>query len=161
MINIKTLHYRQLKTLFGNPETEEGREKIKSQLITMPLPYSFYNMINGKLVEIKNIRVNKYILLAVVDALEEILNHYGKEKIKELGLDREFGGCYNHRKTRNGLWWSVHAWGTAADIWCHMGKYRKESTIPAFCIHVFKKRGFCWGGDFPIPDGMHFSCCFG
>lgn len=46
--------------------------------------------------------------------LERVLDHYGEEGIKELGLDL-WGGCLNVRKKRGGSSWSTHAWGIALD----------------------------------------------
>ena len=55
----------------------------------------------------------------IADSMERVwqnvFDHYGYEKIKELGLDL-FGGCLNVRKMRGGSSWSVHSWGIAIDI---------------------------------------------
>jgi D-alanyl-D-alanine carboxypeptidase len=55
----------------------------------------------------------------VADAMERVwqnvFDHYGYEKIKELRLDL-FGGCLNVRKMRGGSAWSMHSWGIAIDI---------------------------------------------
>lgn len=66
-------------------------------------------------------KLNKFACHALVhDSLSGILNdvynHYGKNKIIELGLNR-FGGCVNVRKKRGGSSWSIHAWGAAVDFW--------------------------------------------
>jgi len=168
MIIFKTLAYRDLDHVFYDLDKAEkedrldiAKEEISKQLVTVKLPYTFYNMVKGKLKPVNYLRANIHIAYAVIDALKEIYETYGPEKIKEQGLDREFGGSFCFRKTRNKKWWSVHAWGAAVDIWCDKGRMGKKPTIPEFCIQAFKKRGFCWGGDFRNPDGMHFSCCFG
>lgn len=171
MIKIKKLRYNDLKTIFYDLDKAEkegnldiAKFEISKQLVTVKLPFTFFNYDKktDKLIPINYVRCNKYIASAMIDALQEILDHYGLEKIKELGLDRECGGSSNFRKTRNGKWWSVHAWGGAVDLWCDKGRMGEEPTIPNFCVQAFKKRGFCWGGDFRqnFKDGMHFSCCF-
>ncbi len=43
------------------------------------------------------------------------LDHYGRARIAELGLDL-FGGCLNVRRMRGGSAWSMHAWGAAFDF---------------------------------------------
>lgn len=43
------------------------------------------------------------------------LDHYGHQRIQELGLDL-FGGCLNVRKMRGGSKYSMHSWGIAVDI---------------------------------------------
>ncbi|MCL7940547.1 hypothetical protein M8009_09575 [Halomonas sp. ATCH28] len=54
----------------------------------------------------------------VADSLARILDrvhdHYGPQRLKELGLHR-YGGCYNKRRKRGGTRWSTHAWGLAID----------------------------------------------
>src|SRR5690606_4487650 len=47
--------------------------------------------------------------------LERVLDAYGPERIRLLGLDR-FGGCLNVRRMRGGSAWSTHAWGAALDF---------------------------------------------
>ncbi len=46
--------------------------------------------------------------------LEGVLDHYGRDRIRELHLDR-WGGCLNVRKERGGTQWSAHSWGIAVD----------------------------------------------
>ena len=43
-----------------------------------------------------------------------VLEHYGPERIRSLGLDL-WGGCLNVRKMRGGSSWSMHSWGIAVD----------------------------------------------
>ena len=42
-------------------------------------------------------------------------DHYGMEKIREMGLDL-YGGCFNNRSIIGGKATSMHAWGIAVDI---------------------------------------------
>jgi hypothetical protein len=44
-----------------------------------------------------------------------VLQHYGPDKVRQLGLDL-FGGCLNVRKMRGGSAWSMHSWGIAFDF---------------------------------------------
>jgi len=48
------------------------------------------------------------------NVLTSVLNHYGIDEIKRLGLDL-WGGCLNVRKKRGGTSWSTHSWGIALD----------------------------------------------
>ncbi|QTF92930.1 peptidoglycan-binding domain-containing protein [Halomonas sp. BM-2019] len=54
----------------------------------------------------------------VAESLERVLarvhDHYGSERLKELGLHR-YGGCHNCRRKRGGSSWSTHAWAIAID----------------------------------------------
>lgn len=155
MIKIKSLSYKDLFYVFGNPGTKEGKEKIRNQLVSMETPFPLNN---GKT---KKITCNKYIIESIIDAYTEILDIYGYDVIKEKGYD-QYGGCYNHRQTRNRKWWSVHSWGTAIDIMMKYGPYgKKPVNFPKEIVKIFTKRGFYWGGYWKYPDGMHFSVCNG
>ena len=46
--------------------------------------------------------------------LQRVVDHYGVDRIKELGLDL-YAGCFNERKMRGGTRWSLHSWGIAID----------------------------------------------
>ena len=46
--------------------------------------------------------------------LQRVLDHYGEEEIKRLGLNM-FGGCLNKRKIRGGNKYSTHSWGISVD----------------------------------------------
>ena len=66
-------------------------------------------------VTVKRIRCHKLEVANVEDIFFGILDAYGLDKIKALGIDL-FGGCFNYRPMRGGSSWSRHAWGTAIDL---------------------------------------------
>jgi hypothetical protein len=155
MKKIERLAYKDLFHVIGDPGTGKGRKAIKNQLITLETPFP----LNGG--RVNKIVCNKHIGPAVIDAYQEILNHYGLEEIQAQRYD-QYGGCYNHRKTRDGKWFSVHSWGAAIDILMKYGGYGKDpKDFPQFIIDAFVSRGFYWGGYWKRPDGMHFSICNG
>ena len=154
MVKIKPLSYKDLFHVFGDPGTKKGKEQIKSQLISIDIPFPLNQGKTNK------IYCNKYIAESIVDIYKEMWDYYGYETIKEKGYD-EYGGCYNHRQTRNRKWWSVHSWGTAIDILMKYGGYGKKPITPIEIVKMFTKRGFYWGGYWKYPDGMHFSVCNG
>ena len=155
MVKIDPLAYNDLFHIFGDPGKSKGKKEIKGLLITLPTPFPLNNGRTSR------ITCNAYIIHAVIDAYEEILDHYGIDEIKARGYDR-YGGCYNHRKTRNGKWFSVHSWGAAIDILMQYGGYGKNpKNFPQFIVDAFTSRGFFWGGEWRSPDGMHFSVCNG
>ena len=61
-----------------------------------------------------------------VRIVQATLDHYGMEKIRELGLDL-YGGCFNNRSIIGGKATSMHAWGIAVD----MDPDRNGLNIPA------------------------------
>ena len=52
---------------------------------------------------------------------------------------------------------SDHAYGAAIDIDAPTNGYGATPTMDPRVVKVFEHWGFNWGGDFLIPDGMHFE----
>lgn len=74
-------------------------------------------------------------------------------------LITDYSGCY---VPRHMLWdpsrgISRHAWGLAFDINVPTNGYGQAPTLDIRIVDVFRRWGFKWGGDFAIPDGMHFE----
>ena len=73
-----------------------------------------------------------------------------------------YGGCYAWRAQRGAAKLSTHTWGIAIDLdparnargvkW-DGGK----KMMPEKAVQIFKAAGFTWGGDFKVPDCMHFQ----
>jgi hypothetical protein len=75
------------------------------------------------------------------------------------GLITDYSGCY---VPRHMLWnpsksISRHAWGLAFDINVPTNGYGVTPTLDMRIVEILRKWGFKWGGDFAIPDGMHFE----
>ena len=104
------------KSIFGKPGDETA-------LVTINAPYALY--FEGQ--KVTRIRVHKMIASHVQAALTEVLEHYGPERIKKLGLD-QYGGSYNYRSTATGRALSMHAWGVALDF--HPDKNTYEMRAP-------------------------------
>jgi D-alanyl-D-alanine carboxypeptidase len=70
-----------------------------------------------------------------------------------------FSGCYapRHINRIRSLGLSHHSWGIALDINVPQNLYGAEPTQDAEMVDVFEEWGFIWGGDFIVPDGMHFE----
>lgn len=77
------------------------------------------------------------------------------------GLDHlldpgDVGGCWAPR-TQGGRTPSSHAWGISVDLNVHGNLMGATPTMPMEVVEVFTALGFAWGGDWPVPDGMHFE----
>lgn len=66
------------------------------------------------------------------------------------------GGCWAPR-TYDGVTPSSHAWGMAIDLNVAGNHYGYPPTIDAEVVAVMQAHGFVWGGDWAVPDGMHFE----
>jgi hypothetical protein len=65
-------------------------------------------------------------------------------------------GCWAPR-VQAGTTPSSHAWGIAIDINVQGNHFGATPTMPDEVIEAFARQGFVWGGDWLIPDGMHFE----
>ncbi len=82
--------------------------------VLMDLPYPM-RLAWSKAQIVKRITINSKCAESATRALAKALDHYGIERIGELGLDL-FGGCYANRAMRGGKSLSTHAFACAIDI---------------------------------------------
>jgi hypothetical protein len=68
----------------------------------------------------------------------------------------DYGGCWVPR-TSSGAVLSSHAWGTAIDLNVSTNHLGMEPSQPEELIEVMASHGFVWGGEWLVPDGMHFE----
>ncbi|HSL25413.1 MAG TPA: M15 family metallopeptidase [Acidimicrobiia bacterium] len=70
------------------------------------------------------------------------------------------GGCYNPRFNRGadpGFSLSRHTWGIAIDFNPTSNPYGAAPVLAPGIVQIFKQWGFSWGGNWSVPDGMHFE----
>jgi hypothetical protein len=79
-----------------------------------------------------------------------------------LGLEdtiTSYSGCWAPRHILGdpdaGL--SHHAWGIAIDVNVPQNPFGAVPNQDPEMVEVFERWGFIWGGDFILPDGMHFE----
>lgn len=70
-----------------------------------------------------------------------------------------YGGCYSPRFINRvpGGRLSHHAWGIAFDLNVTENAYSTSPDIDRRLVNRFEEHGFTWGGDWLVPDGMHFE----
>jgi len=136
--------------------------KNPNYLVKLQLPYPM------RLSWDKNVKVNKMQCHKLVHdqfkaIFTDILNHYGYEKIVELGIDL-FGGCFNFRTMRGGSEPSRHSWGIAIDLDPDRNKLKETKATARFArpeykpmIDIFYKHGFESLGIEKNYDWMHFQ----
>ena len=64
---------------------------------------------------VSTMRCHKMVAEPLTRIFQAALDHYGMEKIREMGLDL-YGGCFNDRAIIGGKATSMHAWGIAVDM---------------------------------------------
>lgn len=157
-----------------NPDSALGLAKVKKMFGEFA-----YQRVNGKGVLVdpqwksKNIahritysdvQLNHNCHVKVIGAIQDALT-----EIKEKGLEREidlgnsnrYGGCYVGRFSRlatdNFGAVSRHAWGIAFDINTSTNAQGRVPQMNCEVVRIFRKHGFSWGGNYLLPDGMHFE----
>jgi hypothetical protein len=75
------------------------------------------------------------------------------------GLIHVYSGCWAARTVARSPTAppSTHAYGAAIDINAPENPFGGEPTMDRRIVRIFERWGFNWGGDFLIPDGMHFE----
>lgn len=92
------------------------------------------------------------------DMIEPLFKALDNVKIRGLeGQIITWDGCFNNRNKKGGRSKSLHAWGLAIDINASWNRYNETPTMSKELVQCFKDAGFDWGGDWSIPDGMHFQ----
>jgi len=141
---------------FGQPN-EAG-----TYLTTIDLPYPMRIAWDVN-TTVKKMRCHKLVAENFKAVFTELLEVYGYEKIKELGIDL-FGGCFNFRKMRGGNSYSMHAWGIAVDLDPARNKLKETKATARFArpeykpmIDIFYKHGFISLGVEKNYDFMHFQ----
>lgn len=97
----------------------------------------------------------------VVEMLRGAMNELVDDGLEHLVDPAGFAGCWNPRYIRvttgrpAGI--SRHAWGAALDLNADSNPVGSAGTQDPRLIAVMGDWGFTWGGDWLVPDPMHFE----
>jgi hypothetical protein len=148
---------QQATKKYGTP-TVTGAE----YLVTLELPYPM-RLAWDLDTKVNKMRVHKLIKDNFKGVFDDLLAHYGYEKLVELGIDL-FGGCFAYRKMRGGTSWSKHSWGIAIDLDPVRNQLHETSRTARFArpeykpmIDIFYKHGFIGLGPEKNFDWMHWE----
>jgi len=148
---------QQATKKYGTP-TVTGAE----YLVTLELPYPM-RLAWDLDTKVNKMRVHKLVKNNFKAVFDDLLAHYGYEKLVELGIDL-FGGCFAYRKMRGGSSWSKHSWGIAIDLDPVRNQLHETSRTARFArpeykpmIDIFYKHGFIGLGPEKNYDFMHFE----
>jgi hypothetical protein len=145
---------KQIIAKYGQPGEKD--------LVLIDLPYPM-RISWDKGTVIKRMKCHRLVAENFKAVFNELLEVYGYEKIKELGIDL-YGGCYNFRKMRGGSDWSRHSWAIAIDLDPERNQLKETSKTARFArpeykpmIDIFYKHGFLGLGPEKNYDWMHFE----
>lgn len=147
----------QIISKYGKPN-----KTGKGYLTKITLPYPMYLNWSTS-TYIKSFECHKLIAEPLKRVFEDILAHYGLNKIKQLQLD-DFGGCFNYRVMRGGNKLSRHSWAIAIDLDPDRNLLKENKKTARFArpeykpmIDIFYKHGFInYGVEYDF-DWMHFE----
>lgn len=147
---------KQIISIYGKPTQQGG------YLTTIKLPYPM-RLAWDKKTKVTKMRCHKLVAEDFLGVFNDILDHYGYEKIVELGIDL-FGGCFNFRAMRGGSNYSRHSWGIAIDLHPEANGLKTPFNKALFSkpeytkLHeIFEKHGFENLGKVKGYDAMHFE----
>jgi hypothetical protein len=153
--------YDEIVRLYGNPDKNNDGildpDWYKENIKVFTLPYCVRLSWNTAMC-VNRFAAHKLVGDAIVDAMTEIWDEIGVEKLQDMDWDM-WGGCYNFRPNTNyPTHLSVHSWGAAVDInplLCPRGVQHCNQPEPI--LEAFSKRGFQW-----VPgDWMHAQAAKG
>lgn len=131
-------------------------------LVKIQLPYPMRLSWDKKQV-VNSISCHHLVANNFISVFNDLLSHYGYEKIKKLGIDL-YGGCFNYRRMRGGTEMSIHSWGVAIDLDPERNQLKETSKTARFArpeykpmIDIFYKHGFQSLGVEKNYDWMHFQ----
>jgi hypothetical protein len=132
-------------------------------LVVIDLPYPM-RLAWDKSKTVKKMRCHRLVADKFKTIFQQILDAYGFEQIKDLGIDL-FGGCFNYRPMRGGSSLSRHSWGIAIDLHPEANglKTKWEDSLfakPEYAklLQIFEQNGFLNYGKVKGFDAMHFEC---
>lgn len=104
-------------------------------------------------------RCHARVVGAIQSALTEISAAGLASRINTVNSNR-YGGCFVSRYARrqgNYPALSRHAWGVAFDVNTVANAQGKVPVLDCDVVRIMRRWGFAWGGNFLLPDGMHFE----
>lgn len=145
--------YRSMVDYYGQPGDE-------SNLVRIDFPYPMRLYTRSAPANVTGHRCHKKVAESLKAVLQDLLDTYGIDWIREHGLD-VFGGIYNNRSTRGGTSKSKHAWGAAIDLNPAENGLRTawptRATMPIEAIEIFEKHGWKSLARVMGRDAMHFE----
>lgn len=139
-----------------------GQPGDQSNLTTIELPYPM-RLAWEPHTSVNKITCHKLVADQLRAIFNDLLAHYGLQKLQELGIDL-YGGCYIKRLMRGSKTkWSTHAFGIALDLDPERNTLKETKKTARFArmeykpmIDIFYKHGFEGLGPEKDFDWMHW-----
>lgn len=102
-----------------------------------------------------NVRCHRDLLAQLRLALTEIRRAGSAAEVHP----EQYAGCFSPRfigRDPAGRL-SAHAWGAAVDVNAAENPLGRTPAMDPAVVNAFRAAGFNWGGEWLVPDGMHFE----
>lgn len=111
------------------------------------------HIITAELPLIGRVSCNRKLIPQLRGALEEMVTDGLTSTI------HVYDGCFSSRSVLRSPSASIshHAWGIAFDVNADTNRFGTPPTQDPRLVAVMQRWGFTWGGDWIVPDGMHFE----
>ena len=101
------------------------------------------------------VQCNRAIIPQVRGALRDVR----AKGLSGLVDPKDFAGCFSprflNRNPAAGI--SHHSWGIDLDVNAQANPFGRTPRQDPRLVAVFDRWGFTWGGQWIVPDGMHFE----
>ncbi len=140
-----------LKEAFG--EFAARPDPVDPAILTIEPAWVQANIETRAIPVLGRVTCNVAFFPALTKALREI------ENAGLASLLQTYDGCWNARTVARSPTAppSFHAYGAAIDINAATNGYGATPTMDERVVEIFRRYGFMWGGEFLVPDGMHFE----
>ncbi len=140
-----------LKEEFG--EFAARPDRLDPAQLTIQPAWVRSNIVTRAVPVLGRVTCHDSFLSSLIPALRDV------EREGLAGLLQTYNGCWNARTVARSPTAppSFHAYGAAIDINAATNAYGATPTMDERIVNIFERHGFQWGGDFLIPDGMHFE----
>ena len=111
------------------------------------------HIVTAELPVIGRVSCNRKLIQQLRGALEEVVAEGLTSTI------HVYDGCFSSRFVLRSPSASIshHAWGIAIDVNADTNRFGTPPTQDPRLVAVMQRWGFAWGGDWIVPDGMHFE----
>lgn len=110
-------------------------------------------IVTAELPVVGRVSCNRKLIPQLRGALEEVVAEGLTSTI------HVYNGCFSSRFVLRSPSASIshHAWGIAIDVNADTNRFGTPPTQDPLLVAIMQRWGFGWGGDWIVPDGMHFE----
>ena len=139
----------QIKARYGEFAMKAGTGREFQEGMT----FEQNELVNTTVPLLGRVMCNRAIIAPLVAAMTELQ----QRGLSDLVDRHDFAGCWSSRTQSADGPLSAHAWGIALDINAQANPQGGPSHQDPRLIEVMARYGFAWGGDWLLPDPMHFE----